>query len=80
MKFVEALEDKALTFFSGLPPEIQSQYKMVRKKLNNRFGPKEPPPTVHKQLQVLEQKAEEALEAYAERCQTLAYDAWGIYQ
>ena len=50
---------------------------MVCKKLNNHFGPKEPPRTVRKQLQVLEQKAEEALEEYAERCQTLAYDAWG---
>lgn len=76
-KLVEALEDKALTFFSGLPEEVQTNYTLVTKKFNARFGPKEPPKTVRRQLKRVEQESEEVLEEYAERCQRLAYDAWG---
>ena len=38
-KLVEALDDKALTFFSNLPPETQGNFEIVRKKMNNRFIP-----------------------------------------
>ena len=76
-KLVEALEDKALTFFSNLPSNIQVNFELVRKKMNNRFMPQEPAITVRKQLQTIHQNTEEALEEWAERCQQCAYDAWG---
>ena len=41
-KLVEALEDKALTFFSNLPSNVQVNFELVRKKMNNRFMPQEP--------------------------------------
>ena len=76
-KLVEALEDKALTFFSNLPSNVQVNFGLVRKKMNNRFMPQEPAITVRKQLQTIHQNTEEALEEWAERCQQCAYDAWG---
>ena len=76
-KLVEALEDKALTFFSNLPSNVQVNFELVRKKMNNRFMPQEPAITVRKQLQTIHQNTEEALEEWAERCQQCAYDAWG---
>ena len=68
-KLVEALEDKALTFFSNLPSSVQVNFELVRKKMNNRFMPQEPAITVRKQLQTIHQNTEEALEEWAERCQ-----------
>ena len=76
-KLVEALEDKALIFFSNLPSNVQVNFGLVRKKMNNRFMPQEPAITVRKQLQTIHQNTEEALEEWAERCQQCAYDAWG---
>ena len=76
-KLVEALDDKALTFFSNLPPEVQGNFEIVKKKMNNRFIPQEPSTTIRKQLQTIQQKPEEALEEWAERCQQCAFDAWG---
>ena len=76
-KLVEALEDKALTFFSNLPSNVQVTFGLVRKKMNNRFMPQEPAITVRKQLQTIHQNTEEALEEWAEHCQQCAYDAWG---
>ena len=76
-KLVEVLEDKALTFFSNQPPNVQVNFELVRKKMNNRFMPQEPAITVRKQLQTIHQNTEEALGEWAERCQQCAYDAWG---
>ena len=53
---------------------------MVRRKMNNRFIPREPATTIRKQLQTIQQKAEDALEEWAEHCQQCAYDAWGECQ
>ena len=63
--------------FSNLPPEAQGNFQVVRKKMNNRFIPLEPATTVRKQLQTIQQNAEEALEEWAERCQQCAFGAWG---
>ena len=76
-KLVEALDDKALTFFRNLAPKVQGNFEVVRRKMNNRFIPQEPATTVQKQLQTVQQKAEEALEVWAECCQQCAYDTWG---
>ena len=76
-KLVEALEDKALTFFSNLPSNVQDNFEVVRKKMNKRFLPQELAITARKQLQTIHQDTDEALEEWAERCQQCAYDAWG---
>ena len=76
-KLVESLEGKALTFFSKLPHNVQCNFEVVRKKMNNRFIPQEPAITVRKNLQTIRQNSEQALEEWAERCQQCAYDAWG---
>ena len=76
-KLVEALEDKALTFFSNLPSNVQVNFELVRKKMNNQFMPQEPAITIRKQLQIIHQNTEEALEEWAEHCQQCAYEAWG---
>ena len=76
-KLVEALEDKALTFFSNLPSNVQGNFEVVRKKMNNRFLPQELAITARKHLQTIHQDTDEALEEWAERCQQCAYDAWG---
>ena len=76
-KLVEALEGRALIFFSNLPINVQGNFEVVQKKMNNRFLPKEPAITFRKQLQTIRQKVDERLEEWAERCQQCAYDAWG---
>ena len=48
-KLVEALEDAALTFYSGLPAETQNSYPAVQCK----FGATEEVQTVRNQLIVL---------------------------
>ena len=45
-KLVEALEGRALIFFSNLPINVQGSFEAVWKKMNNLFLPKEPPITV----------------------------------
>ena len=76
-KMVEALEGRALIFFSNLPINVQGNFEVVRKNMNNRFLPKEPAITVWKQLQTIRQNVDERLEEWAEHCQQCAYDAWG---
>ena len=61
-KLVEALEDKALTFFSNLSADVRTNYELVCKKMNSRFEPREPPNTVCKQLQALHQEVDESME------------------
>ena len=74
-KLAEALQDKALTFYSNLPMDVHDNYNQVNQKFNAQFGPKEPPQTVRNQLKVVKQKAQEPLEEFAECCQSLANDA-----
>ena len=78
-KLVEALQDKALTFYSNLPDNVRENYGLVRRKFNAQFGPKDPSQTVCNQLKVIQQKPEEELEEFATHCHQLATDAWGRY-
>ena len=64
-------------FFSNLSADVRTNYELVRKKMNSRFEPWEPPNTVCKQLQALHQEVDESMEEWAEHCQHYAYDAWG---
>ena len=74
-KLVEALQDKALTFYSNLPMDVHDNYNQINQKFNAQFGPKELPQTVRNQLKVVKQKAEEPLEEFAEHCQSFANNA-----
>ena len=76
-KLVEALQDKALTFYSNLPDNVHESYGLVRRKFNAQFGPKDPSQTVCSQLKVIQQKPEEELEEFAACCHQLATDTWG---
>ena len=76
-KLVEALQDKALTFYSNLPDNVHENYGLVRRKFSAQFGPKDPSQTVCNQLKVIQQKPEEELEEFAAHCHQLATDAWG---
>ena len=76
-KLVEALEDKALTFYSSLPETTWESYSLVKAKFNAQFGPKEPSRTTHNQLAILQQNSEEELEEFAERALHISMDAWG---
>ena len=76
-KLVEALEDKALTFYSSLPGLTRESYPLVKAKFNARFGPKEPSRTARNQLAILQQRSEEELEEFAERALRISMDAWG---
>ena len=78
-KLVEALQDKALTFYSNLPDNVCENYGLVRRKFNAQFWPKDPSQTVCNQLKVIQQKPEEELEEFAAHCHQLANDAWGGY-
>ena len=76
-KLVEALEDKALTFYSSLPETTRESYSLVKAKFNARFGPKEPSRTARNQLAILQQNLEEELEEFAEHALRISMDAWG---
>jgi hypothetical protein len=75
-RLVEALRDQALIFYSSMSEETQGSYALLSRKFNKRFGPKEPPRTVRKQLGMLKQKVDEKLEEFAERALRLSKDAW----
>ena len=77
VKLVDALQDDALKFYSSLEVDVQDNYELLSRRMNKRFGPQEPPQTVRKELHMVEQKPEEPMEEWAERCQRLAKDAWG---
>ena len=76
-KLVEALEDKALTFYSSLPGLTWESYPLVKAKFNAQFGPKEPSRTARNQLAILQQCSEEELEEFAEWALRISMDAWG---
>ena len=76
-KLVQALRDKALSFYGNQPLHVRESYRKLAKKFNARFGPKEPPRTARKQLDMLLQTVDEKLEEFAERAQQVATDAWG---
>ncbi|CAG2217872.1 unnamed protein product [Mytilus edulis] len=75
-KLIECLRDKALKFYSSRPKFVQTNYESLCKKMEERFGRKEPPHIVRRLLQDLKQEQEESLEEFAERAQELATDGY----
>lgn len=75
-KLIECLRDKALKYYSLKPKEVQSDFDLLCKKMNERFGRKDLPHILRRQLQDLRQDPEESLEEFAERSQELAVDGY----
>jgi len=75
-KLIECLRDKSLKFFSCNTTQVQGNYNLLCKKMDERFGKKELPNIIRRQLQDLKQESEEPIEEYAERAQELARDGY----
>ena len=75
-KLIECLRDRALKYFTTRPKSVQDNYKLTCKKMEERFGCKDLPNVIHRQLQELRQFPEESLEEYAERAQDLAVNGF----
>ena len=75
-KLIECLRDRALKFFTSRSKTVQEDYHAICKKLNERFGSKDLPHIVRRQLQDLRQLQEESLEEFAERAQEMATDGY----
>ena len=75
-KLIECLRDRALKYFTTRPKFVQDNYKLTCKKMEERFGCKDLPNVIHRQLQDLRQFPEESLEEYAECAQDLAADGF----
>lgn len=73
-RLVEALRDKALKFFSEQPASVADNYTLLKERMQRRFGKKDAPITVRRNLQELRQREEEELEEFAERALELAAD------
>ena len=75
-KLIECLRDRALKYFTTRPKFVQDNYKLTCKKMEERFGCKDLPNVIRRQLQELRQFPEESLDEYAERSQDLAADGF----
>lgn len=75
-KIIECLRDKALKFYSGRSSSVQSDFDVLVKQMNQRFGKKELPHIVRRLLQDLRQGIEESIEEFAERAHELAVDGY----
>ena len=73
-KLIEWLRDKALKFYSFKTKTVQENYDQLCKKINDRFGRKDMPHILRRQLQDIKQEQEESLEEFAERTQEMAID------
>ena len=74
---IECLRDKALKFYSTRPLSVQNDFVLLSEKLNQRFGNKDLPYTIRRQLQEVRQNIDETVEEFAERVQEMATDGYG---
>jgi hypothetical protein len=75
-RLVQSLRGGASIFFSRLPQEVRTNYQVLLDRLMSRFGKRDPPTTVRRQIAELRQKKDESLEAFAERARELAVDGY----
>jgi hypothetical protein len=75
-KLIECLKDRALKFFSTRSKTVHNDYQAMRKQIEERFGRKDLPNVIRRQLQELRQLPDESFEEYAERAQDLASDGY----
>lgn len=70
-RLIECLRDKALKFVNTQQDSIQKDYDILVQKLNQRFGNKDLPHTIRRQLQEAKQLFDESLEDFSERVQEI---------
>ena len=75
-KLIESLRGKAASYFGRLPELDRENYEILTTALLDRYDRKDPPSTLRIQLQSIKQTVDEDLEAFAERVQQLAHDAY----
>jgi len=71
-----AFARQSFKVFRSRPVSVQTNFKTLCKKMNERFGRTDLPHIVRRQLQDLRQSTEESLEEYAERAQELATEGY----
>ncbi|XP_063408756.1 kinesin-like protein KIF15 [Mytilus trossulus] len=71
-RLIECLRDKALKFMSTRQETVQKDYDILVQKLSQRFGNKDLPHTIRRQLQEVRQSIDESKEEFPERIQELA--------
>jgi len=75
-RLLQCLRDKAFKFFSIKNKSGKGNYEQVCNKMNERFGRKDLPHIIRRQLQDLKQEQDELLEEYAERAQEMSTDGY----
>lgn len=75
-KLIECLRDKALKFVSTRQEAVQKDVDLLAEKLNQRFGNKNLPHTIRRQLQEIKQLADESIEEFSEKIQEMAADGY----
>ena len=75
-KLIECLRDKALKFFSSRPSHDQQNYSVIIKKLGERFGKKDLPHIIRRQLQDIHQNGEETIDEFSERVLDMTVDGY----
>ena len=73
-KLVDCLGGKALEYVREL--QLEEDYKRMKRKLAKRFGVKDAPITVRRQLQFLKQEDNETLEEFSQRVHFLVMDGY----
>lgn len=73
---IVCLRDKALNFYSSIHVKVKANFADLCEKLNERFGSKDLPHILRRQLQEIKQGYEESLEEFADKIQELATDGY----
>jgi hypothetical protein len=74
--FLMCLRGKALKYFSTRPTSVQRDFDTLMDKMAQRFGNKDLPHSIRRQLQDVKQTIEESIEEYAERVQEMATEGY----
>lgn len=74
--FLMCLRGKALKYFSTRPTSVQRDFDTLVDKMAQRFGDKDLPHSIRRQLQDVKQTIEESIEDYAERVQEMATEGY----
>lgn len=73
---IQCLRDKALTYFGRQSKSVHADYSILCQKFNDRFGRREAPHILRKQLQSLTQEFDETIEDFADRAEEIAAEGY----
>ncbi|KAK3086893.1 hypothetical protein FSP39_025070 [Pinctada imbricata] len=75
-KLIECLRDKALKYFSSRLASDQTNFKQISAELDERFGKKDLPHIIRRQLQDIKQGPDETIEEFADKIQEMTTDGY----